>query len=170
MRDMDDDWTTLGWIKRRRRPRSSHKKKSGNFSSESNINLQVNTYVMETDRQLGKKRKLSISFDESDLGREKTMTAIVYSHEKGLAAWLVPKVFPAPKSCQFSSAVLQDLGQETPHLPLRPTAPEHFSLVRIFPPKRSENDSAAAINSSVYSKKHRKACQTTSCEARHICR
>ena len=92
---------------------------------------------METDRQLGKKRKLSISFGESDLGRE-TMTAIVYSHEKGLAAWLVPKVFPAPKSCQFSSAVLQDLGQETPHLPLRPTAPEHFSLVRIFFPKRSE--------------------------------
>ena len=57
-----------------------------------NVNLLANTYLYETERQLSRKRKLSLSFDESNLGRENTLSCIIDSHEADLTAWLLPQV------------------------------------------------------------------------------
>ena len=78
---------------------SDHNRPShfGNKKSEyRNIQLRTHAYLLETQRQLGTKRKVSISFDESNLGREKTMTAVLSSHQAEKAAWLLPMVASPP--------------------------------------------------------------------------
>ena len=62
------------------------------WASKLNITLKTHTYFIETCRNFTGKRRLSISFDESLLSRENTLTAILSSHEADLSAWLVPQV------------------------------------------------------------------------------
>ena len=75
-------------------PTSEHlslKSKMGKkFSNDLNVILKTHSYVIETCKQLEGRRKFSISFDEADLVREKTLTATLSSHEKKLPAWLLP--------------------------------------------------------------------------------
>ena len=63
------------------------------WASKLNVTLKAHTYFIETCRNFTGKRRLSISFDESLLSRENTLTAILSSHEADLSAWLVPQVF-----------------------------------------------------------------------------
>ena len=71
------------------RPNQKH---NNRWAAVRNVTLATHTYLYETERHLKHKRKLSISFDESNLGRESTLTAIVSSHEANLSAWLLPQV------------------------------------------------------------------------------
>ena len=60
------------------------------------ISQETKRYCIATTDQLGSKRKLSISFDESVLGKESTFTCLISSHEANLSAWLLPQVTPPP--------------------------------------------------------------------------
>ena len=62
------------------------------WASKINVTLKTHTYFIETCRKFTGKRRLSISFDESLLSRENTLTAILSSHELELSAWVVPQV------------------------------------------------------------------------------
>ena len=73
------------------RPNSSLNTKQ---AASLNMNMATQSYLYHCDMELSRKRKLSISFDESNLGRENTLTAIVDSYEAGLTAWLLPQVTP----------------------------------------------------------------------------
>ena len=104
-------------------------------SRDRNIQLRTHRYLYETERQLGTKRKVSISFDESNLGRENTMTAVLSSHQAGVTAWLLPMAASPPTfSPSIPSAVLETTTVFFHHgrCPARstsrgkPSALEHF--------------------------------------------
>ena len=82
-------------------PLSPKEKKKRRLKNILNVNLRTHTCLIETCKQFAGKRNFSISFDEADLGREKTLTAISSSHEQNVAVWLLPKVFPAPLVVSF---------------------------------------------------------------------
>ena len=76
------------------------KRKRG-FQNEYLIQLLAQTYLINTCEAFKGVNKISLSFGEAFLGREKTLTAIMSSHEREIAAWLLPKVFPAPLVVSF---------------------------------------------------------------------
>ena len=45
-----------------------------------------------TQRQIGNKRKISMCFDETELGAESTLSIAVYDTEDKVGAWLLPQV------------------------------------------------------------------------------
>ena len=94
------------------------KKSRMRFSNTTlNMNLRTHRYLIETCKQFAGKRKFSISFDESDLGREKTLTAILSSHEKDVSAWLLPKVFPASLVVSFHQLSYEICEKKLPTSP-----------------------------------------------------
>ena len=132
-----------------------------------NDSLLTHTYLIETCKQFEGKRQFSISFDEADLGREKTLTAILSSHEQNVAAWLMPKVFPASLVVSFHQQSYKRCEKKLPTSPPGSDTgafkPGGCSSRRL---RKSEPE--AAINPLVHSKKHRIARSTKRCEARHI--
>ena len=64
-------------------------------------------YLINTCTRFKGKRKFSISFGESELGRDNTLTAILSSHEEDVAAWMMPKVIPSSLVVTFHWPPLQ---------------------------------------------------------------
>ena len=89
-------------------------------ASNLNIALKTHTYAIETCRKFAGKRKLSISFDESILGRENTLTAILSSHEADISAWLIPQVTASPPLfvCFSRSHTMYERASTAPPPPL----------------------------------------------------
>ena len=73
---------------------SKGEKNPRGFKSPKMAKLLAQTYLINTCEAFKGVNKISLSFGEAFLGREKTLTAIMSSHEREIAAWLLPKVFP----------------------------------------------------------------------------